>query len=219
VWAWLTPDNAPGGDRCLRLVIPSGDEWEAIIRGALAPLLRSENFEYYGSYLPEETAQVFRDYAGQWMQWERCVSVGTVLWCAGDNLPGFALWCDGAEIEQTDYPVLYGVLGNAWGSAAPGKFKLPDLRSRVPIGAGQGGGLSAYAIGDYGGEETHQLSIAEMPEHSHSVHDHEMGACGELPIPCSTPALFGTQTGSTGGDQAHENRPPYAALRAYIIAR
>jgi microcystin-dependent protein len=216
--AWLTPDAAPTGDLCVRLVIPQGEEWEAIVRGALSPLLRSENFEYYGAYLPEETAEVFRDYAVQWMQWERCVSIGTILWCAGDNKPDFALWADGSEVAQADFPMLYVVLGNTWGSAGPGNFKLPDLRSRFPVGAGQGGGLSAYAIGDYGGEETHQLTIPEMPEHSHSVHDHGMGACGEIPA-CSTPWLFETQTGSTGGDQAHENRPPYAALKAYIIAR
>ena len=71
--AWLTPDDAPTGTRVIKLYVPQGEEWENIIRGALAPLMLPENFEQYGSYTPEETAQVFRDITADTFQWEDCV--------------------------------------------------------------------------------------------------------------------------------------------------
>lgn len=70
--AWLTPDSAPNGTRTIALTIPRGDEWEAIVRGALAPLLVPGNYEQFGSYTPEETAAEFQDAFQETMQWEDC---------------------------------------------------------------------------------------------------------------------------------------------------
>lgn len=44
---------------------------------------------------------------------------------------------------------------------------LPDLRGRVPIGAGQGNGLSDYREGQRGGVESVTLTPNEMPNHTH----------------------------------------------------
>ncbi|MFN0014365.1 MAG: phage tail protein [Saprospiraceae bacterium] len=46
---------------------------------------------------------------------------------------------------------------------------IPDLRSRFIVGAGQGPGLSIYAPGGIGGEETHTLSKNELPAHNHTA--------------------------------------------------
>ena len=46
--------------------------------------------------------------------------------------------------------------------------KKPDLRSRIPMGEGETGGVDDYfERGQYGGERTHTLSEAEIPSHNH----------------------------------------------------
>lgn len=70
--AWLTPDTAPTGTRVICLYVPEGEEWETIVRGALAPLMLPENFEKYGDFTPEETAQMFREITSATFAWEDC---------------------------------------------------------------------------------------------------------------------------------------------------
>jgi len=116
-----------------------------------------------------------------------------------------------------------------------GSNGTPDLRDRFLVGAG-----NAYAPGATGGEDSHQLTTAELPAHSHSVdivtsaagaHAHTVpvssgpagttsavGVAGTASgtIPTSSEAAHthdvSGNTGSTGSDGAHENRPPYYAL-------
>lgn len=219
--AWLTPDDAPDGLKCIRLLVPSGEEWETIIRGALVPLFDSVNFEQYGSYTPEETAEVFLSCMAQWMKWEGCVSVGTVLYTAGDTKPDFALWCEGQQVAQADYPELYAALGDTWGSADSGYFRLPDLRDCFALGS-SGGTAGSYALGDTGGAETHTLAESEMPNHKHvttlGAQLAQLGAgsgvLSYLPVP-----PYMANTSYVGGGGAHNNMPPYATLNAYIIVR
>jgi len=44
----------------------------------------------------------------------------------------------------------------------------PDLRGRFILGAGQGPGLTGRNMGESGGEETHLLTVQEMPPHNHT---------------------------------------------------
>jgi len=87
----------------------------------------------------------------------------------------------------------------------------------MPVGVGTGSGLSERQLGDAGGEEDHQLSEGEMPSHVHSVHSHLpfVALTGEEPIELPNP--LPESTGSTGGDQAHNNMPPYLALNFFIF--
>jgi hypothetical protein len=57
---WLTPDDQPTGERTIALTIPTGEGWEAILRGALAPLFDPASFEQFGTLTPEETAAAFQ---------------------------------------------------------------------------------------------------------------------------------------------------------------
>ncbi|HOF88945.1 MAG TPA: hypothetical protein PLZ36_12720, partial [Armatimonadota bacterium] len=90
----------------------------------------------------------------------------------------------------------------------------PDLRDRFVVGAGNG-----YAVGATGGAATHTLSVAEMPAHTHTM-PQQSGAIGVLVettvenISNRTASTYATS--STGGGEAHENRPPYYAL-AWIM--
>ena len=42
---FLTPEDAPDGTVEITITVPSGEEWEALARGALALLVDDANFE------------------------------------------------------------------------------------------------------------------------------------------------------------------------------
>ena len=44
--------------------------------------------------------------------------------------------CDGRELSQSLYPVLYEQIQNTYGSATGGKFRIPDFRNRKVLGTG-----------------------------------------------------------------------------------
>ena len=142
------------------------------------------------------------------------VPVGTVVAYAGKDVPVGWLVCDGKTNLTSN--TMYNDLQKVLGATA-----VPDLRSSFIVGAGQGANLSNYAIGQTGGEEKHQLSIAEMPAHSHRYHKasynygHRDGGEDWSRYGHQDQQDNGT-TSNTGGGQAHENRPPYYAL-TYII--
>jgi microcystin-dependent protein len=94
-------------------------------------------------------------------------------------------------------------------------------------------GLSAYALGDTGGEETHTLITSETPAHSHTDtgHSHsEIVAAPNVttigvgaPEPTAIPGVGVTGIGSasltsTGGNGAHNNLQPFIALNYFIVA-
>lgn len=98
-----------------------------------------------------------------------------------------------------------------WGWAlCNGANGTPDLRDRFVVGAG-----SSYAVGATGGEASVTLTVDQIPSHTHPITDLQ-GTGGPIPITGGTYGFYPSTTGSTGGGQAHENRPPYYAL-AYIM--
>lgn len=97
------------------------------------------------------------------------VMVGTIMSFAGDKAPAGWLPCNGAILEMKDYPRLFSVLGHRYGGQGILTFGLPDLRGRVPIGDGQGYGLSFRRTGDFLGLEQVALSEKEMPSHTHGA--------------------------------------------------
>ncbi len=77
--------------------------------------------------------------------------------------------CDGQLLPISSNSALFSLLGTTFGGDGRTTFALPDMRGRVPLHQGQGPGLQVYKIGQRGGTETTQLSIANMPAHKHDV--------------------------------------------------
>lgn len=122
---------------------------------------------------------------------------------------------------------------SGWGlcnGSTYGAIVSPDLTSKFVVGAGQSASapsfVTQYGVGDIGGEEFHQLTIEEIPSHSHPF---PASASNSQWTGDSAPAngglgVDGQATGNTsdvGGDGKgntlpHNNMPPYYAL-AYII--
>jgi hypothetical protein len=65
--------------------------------------------------------------------------------------------------------------------------------------AGTGAGLSACALGQYDGEETHTLTVAELANHAHAMGDHQHVMNDHTHIPPSGYPYFGATDGSTIG--------------------
>lgn len=129
--------------------------------------------------------------------------VGSIQPYGGGAAPASWLVCDGSVLSQTTYASLFASIGSAFniGGEGAGNFRMPDYRGRTPLGFGTGTGLSARSIGQSFGEETHLLSVPEMPSHGHSVfdagHSHtgpNLSAAGN-----SQAGGDGRQIGSVGG--------------------
>lgn len=144
---------------------------------------------------------------------------GDLIWSAAPLAESSGrLLCNGSEVSKTTYAALYAAIGDTYGSAGPGNFKLPDARCRfpLPVGVLPTTGTSVE-LGSEGGEETHTLITAEMPAHVHNTQFHR-----EVQTGADTPCLVRTGTDisipsdSTGGDAPHNTMPPYIGFHLYI---
>lgn len=152
----------------------------------------------------------------------------------GTILPGGTLARDGSAVSRITYARLFGVIGTLYGSGdGSTTFNLPDDRGRMTLGDGQGGTLTLRVLAGIGGEETHVLSLGELPPHAHQ----EMADDGVNPaspmqaagspgnVPVNT-ILFGSANnpaGSTpllteaaGGGSAHNTMPPFLVCKKII---
>lgn len=77
--------------------------------------------------------------------------------------------CNGQLMPISVYTALFSLIGTQYGGDGQATFALPDLQGRVPIGQGQGPGLSAYTIGTKGGSENATLQVGNMPAHIHDA--------------------------------------------------
>lgn len=93
--------------------------------------------------------------------------VGQIRTFGFDFAPKGMASCNGALMAITQNTALFSLIGTYYGGDGQRTFALPDLRSRVPLGYGQGNGLAPYAIGQLGGAETVTLLSQQMPSHGH----------------------------------------------------
>jgi len=160
----------------------------------------------------------------------------SVISYAGSNAPTGWQLCDG-EILQFNNGTNVNPSIHTKFSSLPKKrdtnnnemSATPDLRGRFILGSGEGEELSQRDIHTSGGEETHTLTIEEMPSHNHS--NNIRRGCGDgygVADVTSFNCDRGHQRtqniitiGNTGGQndgttKPHNNMPPYYVL-TYII--
>lgn len=145
--------------------------------------------------------------------------IGLILPIVTTYVPTNCLLCDGATYDRVDFPILYGVLDAVFIVDAD-TFVVPDLRSRVVVGAGEGSGLTDYPVGESGGVETVTLSASQMPSHVHGLFETTSLAVepGEAPVLIPFIAAL-RSTDSAGGDGPHDNIQPFTALNYVVIAQ
>lgn len=76
---------------------------------------------------------------------------------------------DHSAVSRTIYSALFAVIGTTFGAGdGSTTFNLPDSRRRVLVGSGGSGTLVlGNAVGNYGGEEAHTQTLAELFPHFH----------------------------------------------------
>jgi len=87
-----------------------------------------------------------------------------------DDINGW-LVCNGRSLLRTEYPELFAVIGTDFGSSSGTTFRLPDYTSRVIGMYGETEGTSTLTVRDRGdvvGNETIQLTVPQLPAHSHT---------------------------------------------------
>jgi len=95
--------------------------------------------------------------------------IGEIRMFAGNFAPrGWAL-CEGQLLPISSNQALFSILGTTYGGDGRTTFALPDLRGRVPLGPGQGAGLSIRKLGQKEGSESNTLSEQQMPAHTHNA--------------------------------------------------
>lgn len=80
------------------------------------------------------------------------------------------LLCDGSSLLCTQYQALYAVIGFTYGSEGTTKFKLPDLRNIIPVGANSYlPGTVQLRLGQATGSAGVTLTPAQLPAHTHTM--------------------------------------------------
>jgi microcystin-dependent protein len=162
--------------------------------------------------------------------------IGEVRMFAGNFAPQGWATCDGQNLSIADYQTLFSLIGTTYGGDGQVTFRLPDLRSRLPLHQGQGQrqgqGLSSRVLGEVGGVETVTLTAAQLPGHTHVVSAAATPATGNSPAGlawaqapnspyyqgAATPVAMGvTAVSAVGGSQPHDNVAPFTTV-TFIIA-
>lgn len=72
--------------------------------------------------------------------------VGVVTPYAGSSAPSGWLICDGSAVSRTTYASLFAITSTTFGVGdGSTTFNLPDLRSRIPVGAGTGTKVATFS--------------------------------------------------------------------------
>jgi microcystin-dependent protein len=140
---------------------------------------------------------------------------------------GWAL-CAGQLLPINQNQALFSLLGTYYGGDGRTTFALPDLRGRVPLGAGEAPGGSTYELGSAGGQEVVKLTTGQLPSHTHAARGWSGAAATKKPAggvpagggayaPSQDVKMSAAMIGRSGAGQAHDNRQPYLSLN-YIIA-
>lgn len=163
--------------------------------------------------------------------------IGIIKIFGGNFAPRGWAFCNGQLVSIAEYEALYSLIGTTFGGDGQVTFALPDLRSRKPIGTGQGPGLSSYVQGQTGGVETVTLTTATIPAHSHNLNvssndgnvhkptaanavaaakDVNGDTIDSFTTAAPNTALPSASVSSSGSNSPHNNIDPFLATN-YII--
>jgi microcystin-dependent protein len=145
-------------------------------------------------------------------------------------------FCNGQLLPISQNTALFSLVGTTYGGDGRTSFGLPNLQARAPLHPGQGPGLTSRRVGETGGLAEVTLTVDQLPAHHHEV----LGAnvAGQQTEPANrvlaaasggrallamyassagdSPALHPEALSNTGGDQPHNNLPPYLTLNFCI---
>ncbi|PWJ58077.1 microcystin-dependent protein [Dyadobacter jejuensis] len=143
---------------------------------------------------------------------------------------GWAL-ANGQLLPINQNQALYSLLGTTFGGDGRVNFALPDYQGRVPMHVSQG-----HRLGEKGGEQSHTLSVSELPSHTHLMSAIDPGSSdNNINNPSNSlfsnskpadlyqntlanlTALSPNTIGGGGGNQSHINMQPFLTI-SFCIA-
>lgn len=157
--------------------------------------------------------------------------IGEIRLFAGSYAPAGWAFCDGRQLQISEYDTLFALIGTTYGGDGVTSFAIPDLRGRVPVHMGQLAGGSNYLAGQMGGVEATSLISTQMPRHNHvvrgsSANGTQRSPQGSVlasstvsrPYAVETPDtnFFPGTIGAAGQSQPHDNMQPFLALNFII---
>jgi microcystin-dependent protein len=164
--------------------------------------------------------------------------IGEIRAFCGDFAPVNWAFCEGQLLPISGNTALFSLLGVNYGGNGKTNFALPDLRGAVPIGQGQGPGLTARYVGEMGGSASVALLANEMPAHNHLANGVTTGGTSNAPTnnvtwaqantggrepdpvnlyaPTANTAMNAQALQPAGGSQPHNNMQPFLAVRFII---
>ena len=114
-------------------------------------------------------------------------TIAEIRMFGGNFAPKYWAFCQSQVLSIAQNTALFSLLGTTYGGNGQTTFALPDLRGRIPIGAGQGGGLSNYSLGELSGSEDNTILNSNFPAHVHplngSITMRSTAAAGESDTP------------------------------------
>ncbi|MFN3908168.1 MAG: phage tail protein [Flavobacterium sp.] len=92
--------------------------------------------------------------------------IGTIQMFAGNFAPQGWMFCHGQTVLISQYTALFSIIGRTYGGDGVNNFALPDLRGRVPVGAGEPKSekLLTFYEGKTVGEKEVVLNPSNMPK-------------------------------------------------------
>jgi microcystin-dependent protein len=147
-------------------------------------------------------------------------------------------FCNGQVMPISQNTALFSLLGTTYGGNGTSNFALPNMQGNAPMSAGQGNNLTPRNLGESGGASTVNLTVNQMPAHSHAINCLDGGRLsGQIGSPTNsiltknsgTPAnVFTTgvlqpnvalppnMIAPAGGGQPHNNMMPFLTLNFCI---
>lgn len=156
--------------------------------------------------------------------------VGEIRIFAGNFAPSGWMLCEGQLLPISGNETLFNLIGTTYGGDGVDTFALPDLRGRIPIHVGAGGGAT-YTLAQQAGVEEVTLTPTQIPAHTHAflastnIADQTSPAGAVVAQPSVAFAYFGATPNTplapvsiagAGGSQPHTNFQPYLCVNFII---
>ncbi|ALI07220.1 MULTISPECIES: phage tail protein [Pseudomonas] len=124
------------------------------------------------------------------------VFIGTIQSFAFNFAPRDWALCNGQTLSLSQYQTLFALIGVTYGGNGQTTFMLPNLQGRLPLGQGNGLGLTPRVIGEISGTENVTPTLNNLPLHTHTLSGVTASTTLQLANPASNPVNTPTATNS-----------------------